>query len=95
MRLLKLILATWRLTYMLRYERGLFGMGQSFREVVAPSVANNEPPETELEQAVDCFYCFSVHIALMVLILERVYPVLVDILALSSGAIAMEKWNSR
>lgn len=94
MRWLNLILATWRLTYMLRHERGLFALAETFREEIAPNVAANQPPETEIEQAVECFYCFSVHVGVIILILEYICPALVDVLALSAGAIAVDRWNN-
>ena len=88
MRLVSLILATWRLTYMLKYERGVFAIAETIRKQVQPS----ETPDTELAKAFDCFFCLSVWIGAMMLIIERFCPVLVDMLAVSAGAIGMDKW---
>lgn len=92
MKLIRLILATWRLSYMVKHERAPFGIMEQFRQTVASNVADNKIPETEIEKALDCFYCTSIWIALIILILDRICPVVVDVLALSAGAIAVEKW---
>lgn len=83
---LKLASATWRLTYMLKYERGLFGLAESLRGQVSD--------DSEAGQALDCFFCFSVWCALIVVLLDWICPVLVDVLALSGGAIALDRWNN-
>lgn len=94
MQLIRLILATWRLSYMVQSERAPFGVMEHVRRTVAPNVEDNKPPETEIEKALDCFYCTSIWIALIIIILDRICPVLVDVLALSAGAIAVDRWNS-
>lgn len=83
--LLRLILATWRLTSLLVQERGPYVVFQRIRD---------HYKGTEVGTALECVWCTSVWAAVLIVLLDRVCPVAVDILAVSAGAIAVDKYNS-
>lgn len=88
--LLKLILATWRLTAMLEYETGPFRVFERLRIQAAVF----DPKENHIGGVVSCFWCGSVWMAGLVLILDRISPGVVNVLALSAGAILYDKHTS-
>jgi hypothetical protein len=83
--LLRLILATWRLTSLLVQERGPDAVFQRIRAHYYG---------TEVGKALGCFWCTSLWAAIAIVLLDRICPVAVDILAVSTGAIAADKYNS-
>lgn len=78
--LLKLILATWRLTSLLVQEAGPFDVFGKLR-ATAPHGG-----------ALDCIWCTSVWVAALLYMLR--WQWLVDILAISAGAILYDKHAS-
>lgn len=85
LRFLKLCLATWRITSLLVQERGPYALFQQFRQAQTGETA----------KALECVWCTSLYVAVLVLLLDALCPRLVDVLALSSGAIALDRWNSQ
>lgn len=83
--LLRLILATWRLTSLLVQERGPDAIFSRLRDHYKGS---------EVGKALECVWCTSLWAALLIVLLDRVCPAAVDILAVSAGAIAVDKHNS-
>jgi hypothetical protein len=77
-----MMLAAWRLSSLLVQEDG---PARVFAHVRA---------RTSLWGVLECLWCASVWVALLVLVLERIAPRLVDVLAISAGAIAVDRWNS-
>lgn len=82
LRMIRLTLATWRLSSLLVQEAGPANVFGRLRD------------NTPHGGALDCLWCASVWVALLVLILNRVAPWLVDALAISAAAIAVDRWNS-
>lgn len=85
LRLLRLILATWRLTSLLVQEVG------PYRVFVRLRAAQRD---TEIGAALECVWCTSVWAALFIVLLDHICPAAVDVLAFSAGAIAVDKYNS-
>lgn len=85
LRLLRLGLATWRLTSLLVQEVGPYRVFARLRE---------QHKETEVGTALECIWCTSVWAALFIVLLERFCPSAVDVLAASTVAIAVDKYNS-
>jgi hypothetical protein len=83
--LLRLILATWRLTSLLVQERGPDAVFERIRTHYIG---------TEVGMALSCIWCTSLWAAIAIVLLDRICPVAVDILAVSTGAIAVDKYNS-
>jgi hypothetical protein len=83
--LLRLILATWRLTSLLVQERGPDAVFERIRDHYRG---------TEVGMALSCVWCTSLWVAIVIVLLDRICPVAVDILAVSTGAIAVDKYNS-
>lgn len=81
----RLILATWRLTSLLVQERGPDAIFDRIREHYRG---------TEIGRALECVWCTSLYAAIVILILDRLCPRLVDILAISAGAIVYDKHAS-
>lgn len=75
------ILAVWRLTYLLRWERGFWAIGDRFR------IWTNIHPEIMLAAA--CFRCLSIWCALPVALGKRHF--LARVLGYSAGAILLEE----
>lgn len=82
LRLLRLILATWRVTSLLVQEPGPYRIFARLRE---------QQRGTEVGKALECIWCTSVWAAVFIVILDRFYPRLVDMLAVSTGAILVDK----
>jgi hypothetical protein len=85
LRLLRLTLATWRITSLLVQERGPYALLLRLREHHAG---------TEVGKALECVWCTSVYAAVFILILDQFLPELVDVFALSAGAILYDKHAS-
>lgn len=82
LRLLRLILATWRVTSLLVQEAGPYRVFVRLRQ---------HAKGTEIGTALECVWCTSVWVAILIVILDHFYPRLVDILAVSTGAILVDK----
>lgn len=82
---MRLSLATWRLTSLLVQERGPYAVFENLRR---------EYQGTELGKLLSCVWCSSIWAALIIILLDRVCPILVDILVLSAGAIGVDKHAS-
>jgi hypothetical protein len=82
LRLLRLILATWRITSLLVQEAGPYHIFARLRD---------QHRDNEFGKALQCIWCTSVWVAVLMVILDRYCPVLVDIFAVSTGAILVDK----
>lgn len=76
--LLMLVLATWRISYMLTLESGPFGVFERLRKL----------PNGGL---LTCIFCLSVWMAALMLVLYPVVPVVIYALAISAGALLVDK----
>lgn len=81
-RLLLLALATWRLAHMLVVERGPFGVLSALREQVRG---------TELSRMLDCLWCTALWVALALTVVERVWRLPVQVLAVAGAALAVDR----
>lgn len=81
-RLIRLMLATWRLTSLLVQEPGPYRLFARIR-------AHHK--ETEIGTALECIWCTSIWVAIFIVILDHFYPQMVDMLAVSTGAILIDK----
>jgi len=84
-RMFRLILAAWRITSLLVQERGPDAIFSRLREHYKGS---------EVGKALECIWCTSLYVAGFVILLDMICPRLVDILAISAGAIVVDKHNS-
>lgn len=82
MRLLRLALATWRLTSLLVQEPGPYRVFVRLRD---------SQRDTEVGNALQCIWCTSIWVAALLIVVDRYYPQLIDILAVSTGAILIDK----
>lgn len=82
MRLLRLALATWRVTSLFVQEPGPYRVFARLRE---------RHRDNEIGKALECVWCTSVWVAIVIVILDRYYPTIVDMLAISTGAILIDK----
>lgn len=82
---LRLILAAWRLTSLFVQERGPDAIFERIRQHYQGA---------EVGKALECVWCTSLYAAVAILLLDRVCPQLVDILAISAGAIVYDKHAS-
>lgn len=88
--LLRLVLATWRLTALLVYDDGPFHSFQRLRDYAQVA----DPDEQHINGALSCVWCCSIWAALGVLLVNKLLPGIVDILALSAGAILYDKYTA-
>jgi hypothetical protein len=82
LRFLRLTFATWRVTSLLVQERAPYALSERLRERLQG---------TEAGKALDCIWCTSIWVAGLILIADRFCPQVVDLLALSAGAILYDK----
>ena len=82
MRVLRLALATWRVTSLLVQEPGPYRVFARLRE---------QHRDNEVGTALQCIWCTSVWVAIAIVILDRYCPTIVDMLAISTGAILIDK----
>lgn len=82
LRLLRLMLATWRVTSLLVHEPGPYRVFVRLRE---------HHRDNEIGTALQCVWCTSVWVAIAIVILDHYYPTLIDMLAVSTGAILIDK----
>lgn len=86
--MIALILATWRVTYMMLYEDGPYmtfrklRLGARVGEVDAPVIG----------QAMACFWCFSIWVGAVIALMPQWA---VRSLAASAGAIAFDEWREK
>ena len=89
-----LVAATWRVTSLLVNEDGPFDLFMRFREwagVYYPLNESNQPVYP-LGHLLSCFYCTSVWVAVLCLILLKSHlSVILLVFAISTGAIILEK----
>lgn len=76
--LLLLVLATWRISYMLTLESGPLGVFERLRKL----------PHGGL---LTCIFCLSVWMAALMVGVFQVVPVVVYALAISAGALIVDK----
>lgn len=82
LRLLRLVLATWRVTSLLVQEPGPYRVFARLRL---------HHRDNEFGKVLQCVWCTSVWVAIAMVILDRYCPILVDMLAISTGAILVDK----
>lgn len=94
---IRLALAAWRLASLLVVEDGPGDMFAIIRERAGVRYDTNGKPYglNAVAQALTCLWCASVWTALAVLVIERVFPPLNDLLAVSAGAIGWQGWHRR
>lgn len=100
-RLPVIALATWRVSYMLVHERGPFAIFKGLRDsqlVPDAEYIKADPNHqaipvtlTELGQLLACVWCLSVWVAPLLMVVDRFAPRLIDALAISAGAIWVNK----
>ena len=96
MNLLLVGLAAWRLTSLIREERGPFLMFTRFRELCG--VTHNEDgapvnfPDTEIGLVLSCSKCLSIWVGLVILLAERTRwgQLLAAVLTVSAGVVALD-----
>lgn len=78
-------LATWRITALLVYEPGPFGIAQ---------LARDKAMRTPLRNVLACFHCASLWVALSVVLSTRgmAWPIPLDILAVAGAASITERF---
>lgn len=76
------MLATWRVTSLLVKEPGPYRVFARLRE---------HHRDNEIGKALECVWCTSVWVAIVIVLLDRYYPTLIDMLASSTGAILIDK----
>lgn len=76
------MLATWRVASLLVQEPGPYRVFARLRE---------HHRDNEIGAALKCVWCTSVWVAIAIVILDRYYPTLIDMLAASTGAILIDK----
>jgi hypothetical protein len=81
-RLIRLMLATWRVTSLLVNEPGPYRVFARLRE---------GQRDNEVGKALECVWCTSVWVAIAIVILDRYCPTFIDMLAASTGAILIDK----
>lgn len=93
------ILSTWRISAMLSYERGTFGIFLKLREKIGIMHDDNgeiiDSNGSLLAELFECIWCLSVWVALFVGLIVYFCPVCVWLFypfALSAGAILVERW---
>lgn len=95
-----IILATYRLTNMLNWERGLFAVFERFRSAIGVQPLNVAPEfyaepyaKNELGKAVICFACLSVWTALVVYVTYDLFFGLWVVLAISGAVMKLGEWK--
>lgn len=95
------IFATYRLTNMLNWERGLFGVFDILRKWAGIQPVNQPPDyyaepvaKNELGKAILCFACLSVWVALLVyMTYDRLHPLWI-VLAISGATMKLGEWRA-
>lgn len=80
--LIILALATWRLSFMLVSETGMFGVFTFIRK------------HANVSGVLNCIFCTSVWVAILIMVVwySDLYPS-VYVLAISGGAMVMRSWS--
>lgn len=91
---LLLILATWRVTYLLSTEAAPFELAARFRHLIGVRYNEGSKPyaTNELAKMVLCPFCLSVWIAPLMILAWMYAPIVVWIAALSAGSIVVHIW---
>lgn len=88
LRFLLAVLATWRVTHLITREDGPGGVFDRTRRWIGAGFWG---------QLMDCFFCFSLWVAVAMAFFVAVHPAawVMSWLALSGGACLLERWSTR
>lgn len=92
--LIIIVLAAWRLSHLLVYESGPFAMLDRLRFYAgAYPAACEEQRSSRVTNALCCLNCLSIWVSPVILLAWLYVPVLVWVLAVSAGAILVQRVN--
>lgn len=91
--LILIMLATWRLSHMLAYESGVFGVLSRlrFHAGAYPHACDAQLQDGMITNILCCVNCLSLWVAPVVFLLWLYAPVFVWILAVSAGAMLLQR----